>query len=120
MDELKERYRQNTPKALGLDNPLENFPRHRWTGAHEVLCPFTVFIGTHGIFQPCLFLWLGVTLEVPRLPKLALGYVSSDSESDDKAELLLQLQTDVADNKEDEAKDTSKKTAEFHAKKKNK
>ena len=117
--DIKERYRQNCPTALGLNKLLNRFPEHRWTGAEEVLRRISVFSGTHGLFEPVMCNWLNITMEVPRPTGLAaIGYAEFSSEEEEDNDL--EAGGEASDNDNGPSNDTAKKSAEFHSKQKTK
>ena len=50
---IREYVRKEAPLIL-LPRALDLFPRHRWTGAQEVLAATTLLYGTHGLLQRCV------------------------------------------------------------------
>ena len=117
--DIKERYRQNCPTALGLNKLLDRFPEHRWTGAEEVLRQISVFSGTHGLFEPVMCNWLNITMEVPRPTGLAaIGYAEFSSEEEEDNDL--EAGGEASDNDNGPSNDTAKKSAEIHSKQKTK
>ena len=90
---------------MGLNKLLDHFPEHRWTGAQEVLQNVAVFVGTHGLFEPCMCIWLDITLEVPRPTSLAaIGYLESSSDEEDNEG----ANHAVSDDDNEPSKDTAK------------
>jgi hypothetical protein len=56
-DDIRLAFKQHAALAL-LPAMMNHFPRHRWTGAHKVICSATLFAGTHGLLHTVMPKWL--------------------------------------------------------------
>ncbi len=52
------KFRQDVPRAL-LPDLLQHFPRHRWTGAQEVVLNVALLAAMHNLLEQVLALWAG-------------------------------------------------------------
>ena len=53
---LKVEFCREAPSIL-LPRLLDHFPRHRWTGAHEVVCEVALFSATHNLLAESVSIW---------------------------------------------------------------